>query len=92
MPRQKPYALARYINEATKKPFPFIVDDTKTIEIEQPSSQVVLVIDQAENTEEAFRMMVGDKFDEIVEVIGDQPGGVLKLLINDIRDHFGLGE
>jgi hypothetical protein len=92
MPQKKPYALARYINEATSKPFELIVDDKRSIVIEQPSSQDVLMIDQAENTEEAFRVMVGDKFDEVMKAIGDTPGRVLKLVIDDIRDHFKLGE
>lgn len=92
MPRPKTFALARYINEATSKPFELIVDDKRSITIEQPSSQDVLMIDQAANTEEAFRIMVGDKFDEVMEVIGDTPGRVLKLLIDDVRDHFKLGE
>ena len=92
MAQRKPFALARYINEATKKPFELIVDDKRSIFIEQPSSNVVVHSDQAKNTEEALRDLVGDKYDEIMDVIGDAPGGVVKLLVDDLRDHFGLGE
>jgi hypothetical protein len=92
MAPKHPYALARYINQATKKPFELIVDENRSIFIEQPSSNVVVHSDQAKNTEEALRDLVGDKYDEIMEVIGDAPGGVVKLLVDDLRDHFGLGE
>ena len=92
MAQKKPFALARYINEATKKPFEFIVDEKRSIFIEQPDANVVVHSDQAKNTEEALRDLVGDKYEEIMEIIGDAPGGVVKLLVDDLRDHFGLGE
>jgi hypothetical protein len=92
MAQKHPYALARYINQATKQPFEFIIDDKRSIFIEQPDANVVVHSDQAKNTEEALRDLVGDKYDEIMEIIGDAPGGVVKLLVNDLRDHFGLGE
>jgi hypothetical protein len=92
MAQKKPYALARYINQATKAPFEFIVDDKRSIFIEQPDSETMMVVDQAENSEEAMRLLVGDKFDEIMEVIGKEPGGVVRLLSTDIQEHFELGK
>jgi hypothetical protein len=91
MPQKKPYALARYVNEATKKPFELIVDDKKSIIIEQPDGETMMVVDQAANSEEAMRLLVGDKYDEIMKVFGSEPGGALRLLTEDIKEHFDLG-
>lgn len=89
---RKNHSIARYVNEATKKPFELIVDDKRSIFIEQPNADVVVHSDQAKNTEQALRDLVGDKYDEIMDLIGDAPGGVVKLLVDDLRGHFGLGE
>ena len=92
MPAKRNHSLARYRAEATKKPFEFIIDAEKSMFFEQPDADTMLIIDQAANSEEAMRLLTGDQFDALMEVIGKEPGGVLKLLSEDMQEHFGLGK
>lgn len=86
------YDLKKYIYEATKQPFPLQVDDETVIEIPPPSVNVILDLPGEEDPREAIRLMAGDSYDALIEAIGDQPAGVLKPIMSDMKDHFGLGE
>lgn len=92
MPPRKNHSLARYRAEAQKKPFEFIIDADKSLFFEQPDSETMMVIDQVANSEEAMRLLVGDQYDELMKIIGKEPGGVVKMLSEDIQEHFGLGK
>jgi hypothetical protein len=92
MPAKKKGQLAVYRSKATKEPFELVIDAESSLFFEQPDSDTMITIDQAANSEEAMRLLVGDQYDELMKVIGKEPGGVLKLLSKDIQEHFGLGE
>lgn len=92
MPAKRNHSLARYRAEATKKPFEFILDADKSLFIEQPDGDTMMMLDQAANSEEAMRLLCGEQYDALMKVIGKEPGGVLKLISEDIQEHFGLGK
>jgi hypothetical protein len=98
MPRRS-YRLERYRAEATKEPFELVVDgidgadgaDTSIV-ITQPSGADLLAAEQATSSKEAIEILAGDQYDALMTVLRDEPAGVLKAVVADLRDHFGLGD
>jgi hypothetical protein len=91
MPAKK-YQLAVYRAEALKKPFELIVDDKTTVSIPVPDTETVLQVTETTVVREQLRLLTGDQYGALMEALGDQPGGVLKLLMKDLTEHFDLGE
>lgn len=86
----KSYNLADYRRQANKPPFPFKIDDDRTIMIEPPDGDAVMAVMATDNVREQFRLLAGESFDEIIEIVGAEQGGVLKALLQDMSAHFGL--
>ena len=92
MARRKTYSLARYRAEAKREPFVLEVDEKTSIIINQSSSAALLRVEQAKNSEEALKILTSEQYDALIRTIGDEDAGVLKALVRDLREHFGLGE
>jgi len=86
------YRLADYRRQANKEPFPLELDDERVLMIPAPSTNTVLDVQATEDVREQLRMLTGDAYDDLMEAIGEEQGGVLKALMKDLTDHFGLGE
>lgn len=90
--RKTTYSLPRYRAEAKKEPFELVIDKNTSIVIAQPSGEDLLAAEQATSSREAIKILAGDQYHELMKALGAEPAGVLKAVIADIRDHFGLGE
>ena len=88
----KTYRLADYRKQANRPPFPFELDDERTLEIQPPTTNATLEVMATNDVREQLKLLTGDQFDALLEVIGEEQGGVLKALLKDLTDHFGLGE
>ena len=91
MPAKK-YQLAVYRRRAVKAPFELIIDEDKTVSIPPPSTDVLLDVAEATTPREQLRLLAGDQYDALMEVLGPEPGGILKPLLADLTAHFDLGE
>ena len=90
--RKTTYSLARYRAEAKKAPYELVIDAGHSIVITQPSGDDLLAAEQATSSKEAIRILAGDQYDALMKALGGEPAGVLKAVVADLRDHFGLGE
>ena len=88
----KKYSLADYRSQASKAPFPFEVDEGKVIEISPPTAETTLDVTATTDLREQLRLIAGDKYEALMDAIGDEQGAILKPLLADITKHFGLGE
>ena len=88
----KKYQLAVYRARATKKPFELIVDESKTIVITPPSTDVILDVAEATTPRKQLQLLAGDQYEALMEVLGEESGSILKPLMKDLTDHFDLGE
>jgi hypothetical protein len=86
------YSLAKYRTEARKEPFVLDVDDDHSITIEAPTTDVALRIAELTSPRPIVRLLLGDAYDEVMALIGGDQSGVLAKLLDDLRDHFGIGE
>ena len=91
MPAKK-YQLAVYRAKAKKAPFELIVDEDKSIVISVPSTDVILDVAEAVTPREQLRLLAGEQFEALMDVLGDEPGSILKVLLSDLTNHFDLGE
>jgi len=88
----KRYRLADYRREANKPPFPLEIDDERTLEIPAPDTNTILDVQATADVRQQVKLLTGDKYTELMEVIGGEQGGVLKQLMRDLSEHFNLGE
>ena len=88
----KKYSLADYRRQANRSPFSLEIDEEQTLEIAPPTTSAMLDVQATDDVREQLKLLAGDKYDELMEAIGDEQGGVLKVLLKDMTGHFGLGE
>ena len=88
----KKFQLAVYRAKANKAPFELIVDEDKTVSIPPPSTDVILDVSEATSVREQLRLLAGDQYGPLMEALGDEPGSILKPLMADLTEYFGLGE
>lgn len=89
------YDLRAYIHEATKSPFALQISDDEVLEIPAPTVDRILDAGSMDQSDlrESLRVLVGDdSYDAFMEAIGDAPVGALKPLVEDIQEHFGIGD
>jgi len=90
--KKNQFQLAVYRAEAVKAPFELIIDEKTSVMIPPPSTDDVLAVAEATTPREQLRLLAGDQFGTLMEHISDEPGGILKPLLNDMTSHFKLGE
>lgn len=95
---QKTYSLDKYRKDATKAPFPLEVSEDRTIFIGRPTAETMLDVAEkfseadASNIREILRALLGDKHDEVMELIKDEDFGVMMALVADLGEYFEMGE
>lgn len=92
MPAKNKYSLADYRTQAHKPPFPLVIDENRTLEIDPPTTNVMLDVSATTDIREQLKLLAGAHYDELMEVIGEEQGAILKPLLGDMTKHFGLGE
>lgn len=99
-PAKKTYSLAKYREEAGGEPFPLELDDGQVIEIPRPTGDVMMELGEkyagAEQgqlpVKELLHDLLGDNFDAVMKPIGGEDFKVMVLFLEDLSEHFGLGE
>jgi hypothetical protein len=85
------YSLAQYRAEAKKEPFELDLGDGKVITIPPPTGTTLLDLDSAFTTRAVMEHLAGDQYDALLEILGDEDGGVLVAVVKAMQKHFGLG-
>jgi hypothetical protein len=93
------YSLARYRAEAVAEPFRLDLDDGEVVE--QPSGEQMMTFAEkyADATEdnpppprEMLQDLLGEHYDVVMPIIGAENHRVMVAFMNDLSEHFGLGE
>lgn len=98
--KPKTYSIARYREEAGGEPFPLELDDGEVIEIPRPTGEVMMELGEkyagAEQGQlpvrELLQDLLGEHFDAVMKPIGGEDFKVMVLFLEDLSEHFGLGE
>lgn len=86
----KKYRLDQYIQDATIPPFPLEVSDEETILIKAPDGDTVLAVEEATSSRARLRLLCGEQFNRVLELIGKENFGVMTALVMDMMRHFGF--
>lgn len=95
------YSLAKYRAEAVAEPFRLELDDGEVVEIPQPSGEQMMTFAEkyADATEEnppppreMLQDLLGEHYDVVMPIIGAENHRVMVAFMNDLSEHFGLGE
>jgi hypothetical protein len=90
----KPFSLDRYRAEAVGSPFELWLDDTTSIKVDRPTADQMFEAESAmrEGTSrDVLAALCGDKADELLKAVGPEDAAVLRAVVEDIQEHFGLG-
>lgn len=91
----KTYDLQSYRRQAKKEPFPLGLDEDRVLEIKAPTVKRILDAGKmsGQDLEANLKLVVGeDAYEELVEEIGDDDIGILKPLLKDVQEHFGMAD
>ena len=91
MPTQR-YHLDKYRNEAVKPDFEIVVDAETSIIIRMPTVDEVIDLNDITDVRQQLQILAKDQYDQLMDIIGDDPGAMLQPLMNDMLKHFGLGK
>lgn len=89
------YSLAAYKSKVKGEPFRLAVDEDNVIVIPRPTGDQILDAEAAQretDSRAAFEALCGDVADEVLAVLGREDAAVLKMFVEDMQKHFGLGE
>lgn len=99
-PGKKTYSLAKYREEAGGEPFPLELDDGEVIEIPRPTGDVMMDLGEKYAAaqegnlpiKELLQDLLGEHYDTVMPVIGAEDFHVMVKFLEDLSEHFGLGE
>lgn len=86
----KTYKFDRYVSEAKAAPFVLEIGDGDLIEIPAPDGETVLRIEESRSSRKTLRLLCGEQFDRVSDLVSVAPAGVLTSLVSDMVEHFGL--
>lgn len=86
------YKLDKYRKEAQGEPFVLEVDDKRSIVIEPPTVEDIIEIGETplNNGRRMLQLICGEQFDEVWELISQDPGSMLVPLVVDMAKHFKI--
>jgi len=85
--------LSELAAKAARSPWVLTDDDGKPlVTIPQPSCDAFWVpLDAAESIADVLKVVTGDQYDALMAALGPLPAPALKVVSDDIREAFGLG-
>jgi hypothetical protein len=81
----------QYVAEAKGEPFVLPVGEDQRIEIPRPTGDQMFAAEAATSSKDILRALCGDKYDEVLELFAGADAAVMRAVMNDIQEHFGLG-
>lgn len=95
-PTKPPTTLARYRAEAKAKlgdaePFVLWVDEEEKIEVQRPTADQVFDAEEARTSRAGIMAIAGDQAGPLLAVLGEESPEVAQAVVDDIKEHFGLG-
>ncbi|MEU5853939.1 hypothetical protein ABZ799_01305 [Nocardiopsis dassonvillei] len=87
------YSLAKYAAEATKEPFELDLDDERSVKLKQPTINDMTRVARMVSVEEFAEVFTESEEDAeaLVSALGDLPASAMMSLVQDVREHYGLG-
>jgi hypothetical protein len=79
-----------YLEDAGIKPFDLEVSDDEVLSIPAPDSNTILLIEEAASTRERLRLLCGEHFERVMELIGGESPLVMRRLTQDMTQQFSI--
>ncbi|WKN53769.1 hypothetical protein HJ581_0008155 [Rhodococcus opacus] len=73
-----------------KDPFKFQIGESPTFLVQEPDSDTVMDIEEAQTSRRVLKLFLGDQYDEVVDFLGPTHPDTLIDLARDLSRHFGL--
>jgi len=86
------YDFDSYLAEARPTAFVLKVSDEQTITIEPPSSETMLLLDEATTARRQLELLCGDQWQDVFGLVRTKHSGVLNKLTTDMLKHFGVDQ
>lgn len=88
----KSYSFESYATEAdAREPFRLDLSDGEQIVIPHPDVETTLLIEEAQFTRDRLRLICGDQFERIMDLLKSKDGETLNRLVDDMAAHFKVG-
>lgn len=87
------YKLEQYRKEAEISPFDLEIEEGRVISIPGPDGDTVLLLSEipVQDARKMLQVLWGDKYEELIGIVGKDPAGVLPALAADMLKHFKIG-
>lgn len=86
----KSFKWDRYVADARTEPFVLELNGEDAISIPAPDGETVLRIEESRSSRATLKLLCGEHFARVSDLISVAPAGVLTALVADMVDHFGL--
>jgi hypothetical protein len=75
------------------EPFRLPLDDEDgtVLEVPRPTTDRMLEAENAINSREAFDALCGDRAEEFLKALGPEDAAVLRAVVEDMQEFFGMG-
>ena len=93
-PQGRPFSLDRYRSEAKGDPFELWLDESKSLTVQRPTGDQMFAAEEAfrsGTSRQALEALCGDQADEVLTVLGAEDAAVMRAVVEDMQEHFGLG-
>lgn len=81
----------QYVAEAKGDPFVLPVREDYSIEIPRPTGDQMFQVEASTSSEEILQALCGERADEVRELFANADAAVMRAVMNDMQEHFGLG-
>lgn len=95
--KNRRYSFQQYMTEARIRPFELEAPpaegeaEPRVISIDPPTGDDLLAVtENSDRPRKVLQILCGDKFDDVIELVGPAPAQVLTALIGDMTEHFGM--
>ena len=90
----KKFQLSKYRKAAEKSPFVLEVDEETSISVDPPRAKNIIKLSKIDegDLEGQLKLIAGDAYDALMEVVADESFDVLEAILKDMMDHFGMDQ
>lgn len=88
----KTYDFDSYLTEAIPTQFVLNVPEGESIVIDPPDTDTLFLIDEAVTARETLKLLCGEQWDRVYELIRHRDPAVTSKLVGDVRKHFRIDQ